>query len=339
MSRFPSTSSHLSVAVVQGGPTSEASVSRASAASIAQALERVGHRVERVSLDAGLAAELRAGGFDVVFPIAHGAVGEDGSLQGMLEVLGLPFVGAGVLASALAMNKRVAKIVFAEAGLPVAPSVAVCRTNGAAANEARRALARLGAGGVVVKPCSNGSAIGVTRLPGGTTPETLVDAIDAAWAVDDTALVEAFVTGREITCGVLDAPFWSPSASALPPTEIRTHRDAFYNYEARYAPGRSEHFCPAPLGEHVTKRVQEIAVAAHRALGCRDLSRADFIVAENDAITLLEVNTLPGFTETSLYPEAAAAAGIALHELCDGLVRAATARGATPRNEALPLPA
>ncbi|MBX3222056.1 MAG: D-alanine--D-alanine ligase [Labilithrix sp.] len=323
----------LSVAVVMGGPASEAEVSRASAASVARALDEAGHRVVRLELDAYLADSLRTGGFEVVFPVAHGAVGEDGSLQGLLEVLELPYVGSGVLASALAMDKRTAKVLFAEAGLPIARSIAARRGASSAAEQAERALAELG-DALVVKPCANGSAIGVARFASGAPPAQVAAAIDAAWAVDEVALVEVFAPGREVTCGVLDLrePAW------LPPTEIRSPNDAFYTYQARYAPGRSEHLCPAPLGEALTRRVQEIAVAAHRALGCRDLSRVDFVVPDAGEPTLLEVNTMPGFTDTSLYPEAAATAGVSMPELCSGLVRAAAARGATRRNAPLPLP-
>jgi D-alanine-D-alanine ligase len=277
-------------------------------------------------------------------------VGEDGSLQGLLEVLDLPYVGSGVLASALAMNKRTAKVLFAEAGLPVARGIAARRGTTSAADEAERALRALG-DKVVVKPCSNGSAIGVARFAGGASAADIARAIEAAWDVDDTALVEVFAPGREVTCGVLDLrdPAW------LPPTEIRAPNDAFYTYQARYAPGRSEHLCPAPLGDQLTRRVQEIAVAAHRVLGCRDLSRVDFVVPDfddraegegetgdaptNDAEpTLLEVNTMPVFTDTSLYPEAAKVAGIPMPELCSSFVRAAFERGPTRRNVALPLP-
>lgn len=328
----------LSIAVVQGGPASEAEVSRASATGVAGALEAAGHRVVRLELDAFLADTLRTGGFDVVFPVVHGAVGEDGSLQGLLEVLELPYVGSGVLASALAMHKRTAKILFAEAGLPIAKGIAARRSEATARAEADRALRVLG-DKVVVKPCSNGSAIGVARLSEGATSDDIAKAIEAAWEVDDVVLVERFSPGREITCGVNDLrdPAW------FPPTEIRAPRDAFYTYQARYAPGRSEHLCPAPIGEALTRRVQEIAVKAHRALGCRDLSRVDFVVdtETNDhdrAVTLLEVNTLPGFTASSLYPEAAAVAGIPMPELCSAFAMAAFTRGSTRRNTAVPLP-
>ena len=321
----------LSVAVVQGGPASEAAVSRASAKSVARALVEAGHQAVRLELDAFLSDSLRTGGYDVVFPVAHGQVGEDGSLQGLLEVLDLPYVGSGVLASALAMHKRTAKVLFAEAGLPVARAYAAARRPGTSAKEAERAVAAVG-DKVVVKPCSNGSAIGVARLPEGLAG--IAAAIDAAWAVDDIALVETFVEGREVTCGVLDLrePAW------LPPTEIRASKDAFYTYQARYAPGRSEHLCPAPLGEAIVRRVQEVAVAAHRALGCRDLSRVDFVVPLGGDLVLLEVNTMPGFTDTSLFPEAAAIAGLPMPELCSLLAETSTIRGPRARNAPLPLP-
>lgn len=325
----------LAVAVVQGGPTSEAEVSRRSAAAVTRALEAAGHRAVRLELDAALAEALRVGGFDVVFPVAHGAVGEDGSLQGLLEVLGIPYVGSGVLASALAMDKAAAKIHFRERGLPVAPSIAARRGASSADDEAERAIASLGAK-LVVKPCSGGSAIGVARFAEGASAEELARSIEAAWAVDEIALVEAFVSGREVTCGVLDVG----GATALPPTEILSPEDAFYTFQARYASGRSEHLCPAPLGEALTQKIQDIAVRAHRALGCRDLSRADFVVplGADAEPTLLEVNTIPGFTGTSLYPEAAAVMGIALPALCDRFVSSALARGAARRNAPVPLP-
>jgi D-alanine-D-alanine ligase len=338
-----SAKTRLSVAVVQGGPASEAEVSRASAEGVAAGLEQAGHRVVRLELDAFLSESIRTGGYDVVFPVVHGAVGEDGSLQGLLEVLDIPYVGSGVLASALAMNKRAAKVHFAAAGLPIAKGIAATRGVATAAAEAERVLATVGPK-VVVKPCSNGSAIGVARLSNGASAKELADAIQAAWEVDEVVLVEQFVSGREVTCGVLELR----DSPALPPTEVRAAKDAFYTYQARYAAGRAEHLCPAPIGERLTRRVQEVAVAAHRALGCRDLSRVDFVVpeptgegggGEGQEPTLLEVNTLPGFTATSLFPEAVAVSGMPMHELCSALVQRAAARGITRRNAPIPLPA
>ena len=326
----------LTVAVIQGGPSSEAEVSRASAKSVARALETAGHRVLRLELDAYLAESLRTNGVEVAFPVAHGAVGEDGSLQGLLECLDLPYVGSNVLASALAMNKRAAKVMFAEAGLPIARGVSLSRADGDANAAAERALRELG-DKVVVKPCSSGSAIGVTRFDGGASAKDLARAIEDGWTLDAVVLVERFAPGREGTCGVLE--LHGEAARALPPTEVRSAQDAFYTYQARYAPGRSEHLCPPPWDPGVVARVQEVAVAAHRALGCRDLCRVDFVVGDRpEDVVLLEVNTMPGFTDTSLYPEAAGIAGIPMPELCSGLAVSAKKRGSSPRNQAIPLP-
>jgi D-alanine-D-alanine ligase len=324
----------LSVAIVQGGPSTEAEVSRASAAGVAQALAAAGHQVTRIELDAFTGESLRTGGYEIVFPVTHGAVGEDGSLQGLLEVLDLPYVGSEVLASALAMHKRVARIVFEAAGLPIARGIAVARGDARAAAE--RARHEVGAR-LVVKPSAHGSAIGVARLDENAPIDDVSRAIEAVWAIDSHVVVEHFARGREVTCGVLALPH----PRALPPTEIVSPNDAFYTYEARYAPGRSVHVCPARLPLAVTERIQRSAIAAHSALGCRDLSRVDFVVGDDgnpDAVTLLEVNTLPGMTATSLYPEAAAAVGYSMPELCSALALRAFERGPARRIAARPLP-
>ena len=331
----------LSVAVVQGGPSTEAEVSRASAAGVARALADGGHAVVRLELDAFLAESLRTGGFDVVFPVVHGAIGEDGSLQGLLEVLDLPYVGSGVAASALAMNKHLARVLFAQAGLPVAQGIVARRGPGgsaAAQDAAERSRREVGAR-VVVKPSSHGSAIGVTRLEGDASTAEVARAIEQVWEIDEVALVEHFAKGREVTCGVLEGPE-GDVVRALPPTEIFAPSDAFYSFEARYASGRSVHVCPAPLGE-ARARVEELALSAHRVLGCRDLSRVDFVVGDvgaPEAVTLLEVNTLPGMTATSLFPEAAAVAGWAMPVLCDGLVQRAHRRYRPRAARPKPLP-
>lgn len=332
------TRGRLRVAVVQGGPSSEAEVSRASASGVARALTEAGHEVVRLELNGFLAETLRTSAFDVVFPVVHGAVGEDGSLQGLLEVLELPYVGSGVLASAMAMNKAVARRLFAAEGIPIARGFAAHREALPAAEVAARALREI-EGGLVVKPAESGSAIGIGRFAARPTAAELETAVAQAYALGAEVVVEAFVPGREVTCGVLEITDDAPGiATAVPPTEIRAPNDAFYTFQARYAPGRSEHVCPADLGPF-TELVRSLAVRAHRALGCRDLSRVDFVVGERlEDVVVLEVNTLPGLTATSLLPEEAAAVGIDFRTFCERLAQRAHARGATHRNAALAFP-
>lgn len=323
------------VAVIAGGPSTEAEVSRASARTVAAALERAGVAVASLELDASLASRLREGGFDVAFPIAHGAVGEDGSLQGLLEVLELPYVGSAVLASALAMDKRAARVHFAHAGLPIARGAGVARGRERPDDAARRLVDELGTS-LVLKPASGGSAISVVRFVGDASVATVAASLERLFEDSEAVVAEQLCVGHEVTCGVLDTP---RRRLAFPPTLIESPRDSFYTYAARYEAGRSVHRCPAPLGDAALARVGALALAAHDALGCRDLSRVDFIVGEADQVWLLEVNTLPGFTATSLYPEAAAVAGIALEELTLLLVETALERGSTRRASPVPLPA
>lgn len=308
-------------------------MSRSSAAGVALALAGRGHQAVRLELDGYLAESLRTGAYDVVFPVVHGAVGEDGSLQGLLEVLELPYVGSGVLASAMAMNKAVARRVFAAEGLPLARGFSARRTSSRSAREiAARALSEV-EGGMVVKPAESGSAIGIGRFEARPPAAELEAAIESAFQLGNEVVIERFIRGKEVTCGVLET---AGVAKALPPVEVRSPKDAFYTFDARYAPGRSEHICPAEL-EGRRDAVEAIALAAHLALGCRDLSRADFVVGD-DEIVLLEVNTLPGMTATSLFPDEAAAVGMTYPELCEHLVRAADARGAPRRNAARAFP-
>jgi D-alanine-D-alanine ligase len=338
--------SKLRVAVIQGGPSSEAGVSRVSAAGVKGGLEAAGHDVTMIELDLGVAGALALARPDVVFPVVHGALGEDGCLQGLLEVLGLPYVGSDVLGSAIAADKIAAKRALRDAGLPIAPEHVVRRGDdlGAAALAVR---AKLGAA-VVIKPHAQGSAIGVSRVEAGAPDGDVVAAIEKALALGDAALCEKYMKGHEVTCGVIDAPTLGPTRS-LPPTMIVAKAAEWYDFTSRYGTGGSEHRCPAPLPKSVLDEIQRVALAAHRVLGCRDLSRADFVVGHADAdgpasklqgsvVTLLEVNTIPGMTPTSLYPEAARVAGIAMAQLCDGLVRAAHGRVVRKVNAAVPMP-
>ena len=328
----------LDIAVVEGGPSSEAEVSRSSAEGVAQALTSASHRVTRFTLGPALAEELRNARPDVVFPVVHGTIGEDGCLQGLLEVLELPYVGSGVLASALAADKIAAKLVFRAGGLPVAEDCVVGRGEDLA--ESALAVRRLLGRAIVVKPQAQGSAIGVTRVREDASDAEVVRALELALSFDARVLCERFVVGREVTCGVLDAASFG-EARAFPPTEIVAKLADFYDFRSRYGTGGSQHVCPADLDVDVVVEVQRVALSAHRALGCRDLSRADFVVGDGPdpkRVTLLEVNTIPGMTPTSLYPEAARVAGISMEALCEGLARVAHARGARQANAPVPLP-
>lgn len=307
------------VAVLMGGPSAEAGVSRTSARGVAAALETAGHQATLVELDARTAARLLELRPEVVFPALHGPPGEDGTVQGFLEILGLPYVGSGVHGSAAAMDKAIAKSVFARAGLPIAEDLVFPAGVDPALAEAQ-IRARLG-DRVVIKPLSQGSAIGVTPVANGGD---LQAPLATALALGGGVLVEPFVLGREITVGVLDLHGQTPVV--FPVIEIRTRENEWYDFENRYAVGGSEHIIPAPLPDDLTAQLKQVALEAHTALGLRDLSRADFIVTDDGRIVLLEVNTLPGMTPTSLFPDGARAIGIEFPALVDALVRSALDR-------------
>ncbi len=314
------------VAVVQGGPSAEAEVSRTSAAAVTQALLESGHEVERLEVDQYLPAALAKGPFDVVFPVVHGRHGEDGTLQGLCELIGLPYVGSGVLASALAFDKVRAKQLFRQVDL-VVPEERVVR-RGEDLEQAAAVVRRTIGDAVVVKPAAQGSAIGVTRVTPDDPVAVLVEALRSGFVYDERMLCERWVQGREVTCAVLDVPSLG-ATRAMAPTEIFANLADYYDFKSRYASGGSDHCCPADLPEPLTARVQRMAVAAHQVLGCRDLSRADFVVPAGDdpaAVVLLEVNTMPGMTGTSLYPEAVNQGGIRFAQLCAGMVKAALER-------------
>lgn len=311
----------VTVAVLMGGPSAEAEVSRTSAREVAAALSKSGYAAQLVELDGDTARRLLALQPDVVFPALHGPPGEDGTVQGFLEILGLPYVGSDVHGSAAAMDKSIAKSLFARAGLPVAEDLLF--DTGCTIADAQASILATFGDRVVIKPLNQGSAIGVTPIAnGGDLQEPLARAL----ALGHGVMVEPYVLGREITVGVLD--LHGQQARPFPVIEIRTAVGEWYDYENRYAAGGSEHILPAPMADELRDELQSIAIKAHHSLGLRDLSRADFIVTDADEIVLLEVNTLPGMTPTSLYPDGARGIGMAFHELMDALVRSALSRQA-----------
>ena len=312
----------IHVAVLKGGDSPEAAVSRSSAAGVAGALEaQPGIECTEIELDQNLIPALQACSPDVVFPVLHGPPGEDGTIQGLLEMMGLSYVGSAVQPSAFAMDKSVAKALFAREGLPLAKDLVVTDAETPAAI-AGKILQELGPA-VVIKPMQLGSSLGVTPLPNGGDLE---DAVKTAFEYGSRILIEPFVMGREITVGILDLV--GKPAQALPVTEIQTASGEWYDYHNRYTAGASEHIIPAPMSDTLATQLQTIALQAHECLGLRDLSRADFIVTDSDEVVLLEVNSLPGMTPTSLYPDSARAAGYEFGELMVELVRCALARRA-----------
>lgn len=308
------------VAVVWGGPSAEQEVSRSSAAEVAAALGTLARKVDLLEVGPGLPGELSALHPDVVFPATHGPPGEDGTLQGLLDMLALPYVGSGVEASAAAMNKHLAKALFADAGLPVAEGCLI-EAGSDPAESTRRAVDVLGTARAVVKPTRSGSALGVSLAD---DANALHGALRMALDLGDDVLVERRIDGAEITVGVLDLE--GTAARALPVIQIETPEASWYDYAHRYTPGASEHLIPAPLPADVLRELGRIAVRAHEALGCRDLSRADFVYSTEGPV-LLEVNTLPGMTPTSLYPDAARAEGISFEALMGELCQSAIRRG------------
>jgi len=316
---------HPSIAIIAGGTSKEAAVSRSSAAEVTGALKLNYANVNLLELDHRLPQVLLALEPDVVFPVLHGPPGEDGTIQGFLEILGLPYVGSDVHASAAAMDKNVAKALFRQASLPVCPDLLISADSDLAAAQ-DRIHAELGER-VVLKPLNQGSAIGVIPvMNGGELGKTLSGAVEQY----GTVLIEPFVMGREMTVGVLATHECEPIVA--PVIEIRTPAGSWYDYEHRYGANLSEHVIPARIHPDSEERMREIALLAHQVLGCRDLSRADFILCENAAgeeqLVLLEVNSLPGMTPTSLYPDGMAALGIDFADLMSRLVESALRRSA-----------
>ncbi|MCC6946559.1 MAG: D-alanine--D-alanine ligase [Bradyrhizobiaceae bacterium] len=288
------------VAVLMGGWSAEREVSLRSGKHCADALEAQGYRVTRVDVARDVAEVLARLNPDLAFNVLHGRPGEDGTIQGILEILRIPYTHSGVLASALAMNKQVAKQVMAAAGVPVAEGRVVSRAEAAKEHVLPRPY--------VLKPVAEGSSVGVFIVTEehAHPPQELTR---PDWAFGEALLAERFVPGIELTCAVM-------GDRALGVIEIEAAM-RFYDYEAKYAPGGSRHILPARIPPETYAQVQALSLAAHRALGCRGVTRADFRfdAGGGGMLACLEVNTQPGMTETSLVPELAAYAGIPFGEL------------------------
>jgi len=302
--------SYRRIAVLLGGRSAEREVSLVTGRGCANALREEGFDVVEIDAQDDLPARLQSARPDAVFNALHGRWGEDGCVQGLLELLRLPYTHSGVLASALAMHKQRAKDVFRAAGLPVADSIVVDRRKAGAAHLMKPPY--------VVKPVNEGSSVGVfivregdNRPPAELGSET--------WSLSDEMMVEEFVPGRELTVAVMDG-------RAMAVTEIMTDL-AFYDYEAKYAAGGSRHVLPARVADNIAQAAMRLAEQAHMALGCRGISRTDIRYDETggkDRLVVLETNTQPGMTPTSLVPEQAQFAGMSYRALCRWIVEDAS---------------
>jgi D-alanine-D-alanine ligase len=297
------------VAVLMGGWSAEREVSLRSGKACADALARSGYRVTSIDVTRDIAAALKAASPDVALNVLHGRPGEDGTLQGLLEILGIPYSHSGVMASSVAMQKDYAKLFFRAASVPVAEDRVMSRLEAAKSHAMPPPY--------VIKPVAEGSSVGVfivTKEHSRPPQELFRD----DWAFGDKVLIERYIPGKELTCAVL-------GDRALDVIEI-VPATQFYDYEAKYAAGGSKHVLPAQILPNVYQEVRRLSLAAHNALGCRGVSRADFRYDDRGTgeLVCLEVNTQPGMTETSLVPELAAYAGISFDELVRWMVEDAS---------------
>ncbi len=286
------------ITVLKGGTSAEREVSLKTGSAVAKALVEAGYEITDLTIE-GIDFKIPLQ-TDLIFNCLHGGFGENGELQHRLNNEGILFTGSDEEASRLTIDKIATKEVFNQHGIPTPESQVIKR-----AEELTLSLP------VIIKPPCEGSTIGVTIV---SRPENLEQAVTEALKYGETALVETFIQGPELTVAILDG-------KALPVIEIRP-KEGMYDYQNKYTPGRTEYLCPAPIDPEITKKVQELAVKAHQVTGCGVYSRVDIMLSKKDQIPyVLEINTTPGFTGTSLVPKAAAAAGMTFPELCDTIVQ------------------
>lgn len=309
-----------------GGYSSEREISLKSGTAVAESFKRQGGEVVSIDITVRdkekITSLVRSYNLDVAFIALHGRLGEDGAIQAILEEIGVPYTGSGVEASRLALDKVLAQDLFQKSGIQVPAHISLYKQEAAhhagliqaidTFDPATAGLSinpelsrRIDFYPVVVKPAREGSSIGISLV---RAPEGLAEALKKAWKYDDKVLIEQYIQGRELTVGIL-------GDEALAPIEIRP-KSEFFDFKAKYSSGATEYIVPAHLPQELADKVRQSALAAHRALGCADLSRVDFILAENGAYYVLEVNTIPGFTSTSLLPKAARVMGIDFDRLC-----------------------
>ncbi len=313
----------IKVAVLMGGPSSEYEVSLKSGENVLKCLDREKYHPEAILIDKNgqwpiEIEELK--NFDLAFIAMHGPYGEDGTIQSLLESLKIPYNGSSSLTSALAMNKYLTSKVLKAHDLIVPPSFLVTKMEwekipSFIAYQIKHYFGYP----VVIKPNNQGSSIGVSLVE---NEFGLTGAFNEIFSLTREAIIQPYIKGREVTCGVLDYG-WPDSAYPLVPTEIIPKKSKIFDYQAKYEPGASKEITPAPLPSSLNKEIQKVALAVHKILGCSGVSRTDMILGEDKKIYVLETNTIPGMTETSLIPQQAAALGISFSQLLDRIISAA----------------
>lgn len=301
----------INLALIYGGVSSERDVSIAGGEQVFEALDKDKYAISTYDPKTDLGRLVAdAGKIDVALIILHGPFGEDGTIQGLLELLKIPYQGSGVLGSSLAIDKIVSKKMYGQSNLPVPQSVSISKSNGI---DTGRIIQKLKLP-IFVKPATGGSSIGMSRVD---NESELKGAIDKALEFDDDVLAESFIEGVELTCGVIG----NDELTALPVIEIIPDNatSTFFDYEAKYTPGATKEICPARISPEQSNEVQRLAIKAHKALNLRGYSRTDMILRGDD-LYVLETNTIPGMTRTSLLPLAAQTAGISFSGLLDKLV-------------------
>ena len=300
----------LTIALLSGGISSEREVSLNSGNQVFEALDMGKYDVIRYDPKTDLQKLVAdAERIDAALILLHGPYGEDGTVQGLFDLLDIPYQGSGVLGSAVAMNKLVAKQLYSQAGIPIPPYLVLNREDSLNTADV---VARLGAS-LVIKPVAGGSSVGMSIIK---SEDLLQDAVETAFKYDRSVLIERFIDGIELTGGVIgnDHPEGLPLIEIVPGENFD-----FFDYEAKYTPGATQEICPARIDDALTAKAQTYAVAAHQALACKGYSRTDMILRGQD-IYVLETNTIPGMTATSLFPQAAAAAGLPFGRLMDRLI-------------------
>jgi D-alanine-D-alanine ligase len=307
----------MKIGVLIGVKSTEKEIAMKTAKNIISALKVKGYEFCEIPIDENIVENIKREKIDVAIISAHGLYGEDGTIQGLLELLGIPYVGSGVLASALALNKVMAKKIFLFHKIPTPKWVEISKKD-METKDLEKILENIKElkKPWIVKPSNQGSTIGLSVA---NNKDELIKALEYAFKFDQYILIEEFIRGKEITASIYDVE----NTICLPLIEI-IPKTGFYDYQTKYTPGLSEHIIPARLSEETYKKAQELGVLAHQALGCRHLSRVDMIVEEDTQnIYVLEVNTIPGMTETSLYPESAKAFGIEFPDLIDSFIKSA----------------